>query len=73
MKRVNGKRHYVLQEGDYYTNAGGGYFYCEERLDYDTYILVNAASGWRFKAHVITRYEDNTIEWDYSTEGTFVR
>lgn len=73
MKRANGIRHYTLEVGDYYINAGGGYFYCEERLDNDIYIMVNAASGWRFKAHVITRYEDNTIEWDYSTEGTFVR
>ncbi len=71
MKRANGKRHYVLLEGHYYVNAGGGCYYCEERLEDDIYIMVNAASGWRFKAHVITKYDDDSIEWDYSTEGSW--
>lgn len=33
--------------------------------------MENVRTGWIFWAHVITMYEDGTIEWDYSTVGSF--
>lgn len=71
MARINGVRHAYLKVGEYYDNAGGGTYYCAECLDSDAYVMVNAASGWTFTAHVITKYSDGTIEWDYSTDGRF--
>ena len=32
---------------------------------------MNIASGWTLSAHGIVRYEDGTIEWDYSKGGCF--
>ena len=63
-------RHAKLQEGQIYKNRGGGMFRCL-RVTQDGAIAQNIKSGWTFFAHVITVYEDRTIEWDFSTGGHF--
>lgn len=63
-------RHAKLQEGQTYTNRGGGTFRCLG-VTTDGAIVQNVNSGWRCFAHVITMYEDGTIEWDFSTGGSF--
>ena len=37
----------------------------------DTYVLQNVFTGWTILAHKLTRYEDGSYEWDFSTEGRF--
>lgn len=37
----------------------------------DGAIVKNIKSRWTCFAHVITMYEDGSIEWDYSTDGSF--
>lgn len=69
--RSNPIRHYRLHPDNYYVNAGGGIYMCIREIEPDKYLMVNASSGWRFIAHVITLYSDGSIEWDYSTEGSF--
>ena len=56
-----------------YENAGGGTYRCEgpAKLESCSAWMQNTASGWTLLAHGITRYEDGTIEWDYSTDGGF--
>ena len=65
------KYHASLVVGEYYYNAGGGCYECLERINADCYIMINAQTGWKFLAHVITMHDDGTIEWDWSSEGHF--
>ena len=57
--------------GEVYENAGGGRFKCTSRESRTTAWMTNVASGWECYAHNIVRYEDGSIEWDYSTDGHF--
>ena len=70
-KRQNPRR-FTPNEGEIYENAGGGR-YCCQRVRYGGHEawMQNTVSGWTLVAHGITRYEDGTIEWDYSTDGHF--
>ena len=71
-KRQNPQR-FAPQMGEVYENAGGGRYLCTRSWDEDTWTarFLNTASGWELTAHGIVRYEDGTIEWDYSTGGGF--
>ena len=71
-KRQNPQR-FAPQMGEEYENAGGGRYLCTRSWDEDTWTarFMNTASGWTCLAHGIVRYEDGTIEWDYSTGGHF--
>ncbi len=64
-------RHAELKHGEIYKNRGGGTFKCIGRYHADAYEMQNTATLWTFTAHVITQYQDGTIEWDYSTGGKF--
>ena len=64
-------RHYPIRERELYKNKGGSVYMCLQELDRDTYVMQNVNSGWTFTAHVITRYENGDIEWDYSSNGRF--
>lgn len=64
------ERHARLTEGKVYRNKNGGEYLCRIVLR-DGAILVNTASGWQLEAHTVTKYDDGTIEWDYSTGGHF--
>ena len=37
----------------------------------DTALVQNDVSGWTCLAHGIRQYPDGTVEWDYSTHGSF--
>ena len=69
-KRQNPQR-FAPVEGEVYENAGGGSYYCKRGGSWDSALMVNTVSGWTFTACGIVRYEDGTIEWDYSTGGHF--
>ena len=71
-KRQNPQR-FAPRMGEEYENAGGGRYLCTRSWDEDTWTarFLNTASGWELVAHGIVRYEDGTIEWDYSTGGHF--
>lgn len=66
---MQGKR-ITPEQGKIYRNKGGGEFFCIRGFDGNA-IMRNTASGWIFKANGVIQYEDNTIEWDYSTGGHF--
>lgn len=68
-KRQNPQR-FEAVPGETYENAGGGRFLCTDSWDGNA-IMVNVVSGWKCTAHGLVRYEDGTIEWDYSTGGFF--
>ena len=53
-----------------YENAGGGRFRCQSKSEGCIW-MQNTASGWTCNVHGLVRYEDGTIEWDYSTGGHF--
>ena len=70
-KRQNPRR-FIPSIDKIYENVGGGTFRCELPLgDSCDAWMQNTASGWTCLAHGIVRYEDGTIEWDYSTAGHF--
>lgn len=58
--------------GKTYRNAGGGSFRCEQANGTEAW-MTNVKSGWHFKAHGCRIYFDGSIEWDYSTDGNFVK
>ena len=64
------RRNIQLLPGAVYENKGGGFYKCLRTMP-DGAVMRNQKSGWQFVAHVITMYEDGTIEWDYSTGGDF--
>ena len=74
-KRQNPKP-FTPVKGEVYENAGGGKYLCESVApDADNRPcgwMINIKSGWSLTAKGIVRYEDGTIEWDYSTDGTFL-
>ena len=67
------KRHAALEKGNQYKNKNGNsVFECRDACaGGDAYVLINLNSRWTFIAHIITMYDDGTIEWDYSTGGHF--
>ena len=69
-KRQNPQR-FSPVVGEVYENAGGGRFTCRSSNG-NHGRMQNIASGWDCVAHGIVRYEDGTIEWDYSTGGQFL-
>lgn len=58
-------------EGEIYENAGGGHYLCLTVLSDWEAKVQNTVSGWTCYAHGIVRYDDGTIEWDYSSGGHF--
>lgn len=36
-----------------------------------TAVFQNLASGWTFTAHGVAQYNDEKIDWDFSTGGRF--
>lgn len=72
-KRQNPRR-FMPSVDHIYENAGGGRYRCSYvgKLDGETFAwMQNVASGWACRVHGIVRYEDGTIEWDYSVHGHF--
>lgn len=61
--------------GQVYENKGGGKYQCvtPPHLNYPDgeARMMNIASGWTFRAVGVVQYEDDTIEWDYSSGGYF--
>lgn len=62
--------------GHIYSNHGGGIFRCTSQATRSAWHGVcarmeNVKSGWTFEAKGIHRYNDGTIDWDFSTDGTF--
>ncbi len=56
--------------GEVYQNRGGGRYLCRSSFGTDA-TMQNVASGWVCIAHNVQRYEDGTIEWDWSTQMGF--
>lgn len=70
-KRQNPTR-FIPETGTIYENAGGGKYLCKGARVYTSEArMQNTVSGWTCIAHGIVRYDDGTIEWDYSTDGHF--
>ena len=73
-KRQNPKA-FVPMPGHVYENASGGRYRCQRIWEcYDGEIFAwmqNVASGWTCRCHGIVRYEDGSIEWDFSKYGHF--
>ena len=70
-RRENPQR-FTPDVGKIYENAGGGRYICLNILNTgDGAWMQNVASGWTCRGIGIVRYEDGTIEWDYSTGGHF--
>lgn len=63
------ERHFALTVGKVYTNRNGGTYLCKVIVSPERYIMVRTTDEWTLMAHVITMYEDGTIEWDYSSGG----
>lgn len=68
------RKPFTPQAGTSYRNKGGGNYVCIAAAEQkDVFIMQNKTSGWTFNAHGIGIYDDDSIDWDYSTEGHFVK
>lgn len=66
------RKPFTPQPGIGYRNQGGGIFDCIAATDEsDVFIMRNRASGWTFNAHGVGIYDDDSIDWNYSTDGHF--
>jgi len=65
---------YAPEKGRIYENESGGLYRCERWDPYTkTAVMQNVNSSWTFTAHGIGIYIDEKIDWDYSTDGYFMR
>lgn len=72
-EKLRTRRPFTPGIGRVYTGAGSsGTYRCIDSW-YCEAVLQNIRSGWTFFAHGIGRYDDGTIDWDYSTGGSFLR
>jgi len=68
------ERNFVLTRGKVYTNRNGSEYLCKDISPWTgLHLMERVKDGWTLDAHVITMYEDGTIEWDYSTGGRWTR
>ena len=66
------RKPFTPQPGTGYRNQGGGIFDCIAATDEsDVFIMRNRASGWTLNAHGVGIYDDDSIDWNYSTDGHF--
>ena len=66
------RKPFTPQPGASYRNQGGGNFVCIAATEEnDVFIMQNQASGWTFNAHGVGIYDDDSIDWNYSTNGHF--
>lgn len=67
------RKPFTPQPGASYRNQGGGVFECIETFDSKDggAVMRNRTSGWTLNAHGIGIYDDDSIDWDYSTNGHF--
>lgn len=67
------RRSFKPERWTVYENHGGGTFRC---LAVDQYYnsaqMQNTRSGWTFQARGLHKYQDGTIDWDYSVGGQFL-
>ena len=63
------ERNFALVIGEVYTNRNDRDYLCKKIRGPGCYIMERITDRWTLEAHIITRYEDGTIEWDYSTGG----
>lgn len=66
--------YFVPQVGQVYQNRNDRSYLClsvEKRplLNDTTAQMRRTSDGWTLTAHGLIRYEDGTIEWNYSTGG----
>lgn len=59
--------------GQTYTNHNGSDYLCKSIQDSNSAVLERVKDKWTLVAHGIEKYEDGTIEWDYSTGGHWER
>lgn len=71
-KRQNPQR-FRPTVGGIYENVAGGRYLCTDVYpgEREAARMKNVETGWTLRAVGLVRYEDGTIEWDYSTEGRF--
>lgn len=61
---------YDPETGEKYQAHGGGEFVCLDARGRNA-IMQNLKSGWTFLAHQVHVYKDGSIDWNWSTGGTF--
>lgn len=75
-KRENPKP-FTPVKGEVYENVAGGKFLCESSWEDDHQRpcawMINIKTGWSLTANGVVRYEDGTIEWDYSNGEGFLQ
>ena len=64
-------------KGEVYTNGNGAKYLCEADGHQDEdgrsiAWMTNIKSGWSMTTKGIVMYDNGEIEWDYSTDGTFL-
>lgn len=63
------ERNVKLAPGSVYINRNGSKYLCKAMKEPGCYIMQRIKDDWTLVAHIITQYEDGSIEWDYSTNG----
>lgn len=57
-----------IEVGKIYRNRNGKWYLCKS-IDKGKATMERTTDHWTLVAHGIRRYEDGTIEWNYSTGG----
>ena len=63
------KRNIKLTIGNIYTNRNGSKYRCKAMKEPGCYVMQRIKDNWTLEAHIITQYEDGSIEWDFSSGG----
>lgn len=66
------RKRFNPEVGQVYENLGGGLYRCLMTGE-GIAMMQNVVSGWTFIAHGCGMYENKFIDWDYSTDGRFMK
>lgn len=70
MENKHWERTYITSTvGTGYTNRNGSNYICRALTGTSDAIMERVSDGWTIEAHGIQRYQDGTIEWNYSSGG----
>ena len=68
----NTRKRFNPEVGKIYENLGGGLYRCLMTGECVA-VMQNVVSSWTFIAHGCGMYENELIDWDYSTDGKFMK
>lgn len=73
IERTWERRRFTPEIGTIYLNRNGSEYICTAVHETGGAVMERLKDGYSLNAHGLLMYDDGTIEWDYSTGGSWTR